>query len=221
MWQQLMDKTPCSGRGHWTPLALAACLSLAASLPARAADALGAYIGAAIGEGWVKTSDRFFSAPSPGAFSKNHSAYKLMAGVRPISLLGAEIAYVDLGHPHQALSNVNLVSSADVKMKGAAAFGILYLPVPVVDLYLKAGLSRLQTSAYATEIRPGAALCAINVPDCARSTSHGSATDTHFAAGAGAQFKLGSWAVRAEYERFDAAGNNPGLATVGVTWTFL
>jgi opacity protein-like surface antigen len=216
-----MDKTPCSRCGHWMPLGLVAWLSLAANLPATAADGLGAYIGAAIGEGWVKTSDRFFSAPSPGAFSENHSAYKLMAGVRPISLLGAEIAYVDLGHPHQALSIVNFVSSADVRMKGAAAFGILYLPVPAVDIYLKAGLSRIQTSANATVIGPGAALCAINVPNCGRSTSHGSATDTHFAAGAGAQFKLGSWAVRAEYERLDAAGSNPGLATVGVTWTFL
>jgi len=45
-------------------------------------------------------------------------------------------------------------------------------------------------------------------------------TNTGFAAGAGAQFKLGSWAVRAEYERFNAAGANPSLVSLGVTWTF-
>jgi opacity protein-like surface antigen len=210
-----MDKTPCSRRTHWTLLGLAAALFT--NLPARAGDGSGAYIGAAIGEGWVKTTDRIFSAPSPGTFSENHSAYKLMVGVRPISLLGAELAYLDFGHPHKALSAVD---SADVGMKGAAAFGTLYLPVPVLDIYLKAGLSRIQTSANVTGIRPGVGTCAIGVPDCAHFTNHNSVTDTHFAAGAGAQFKLGSWAVRAEYERFDAAGSNPGLATVGLTWTF-
>ena len=37
----------------------------------------------------------------------------------------------------------------------------------------------------------------------------------------GAQFKLGAWAVHAEYERFNAAGGNPNLVSLGVTWTFL
>jgi opacity protein-like surface antigen len=41
-----------------------------------------------------------------------------------------------------------------------------------------------------------------------------------FAAGAGAQFKIGSLAVRGEYERFNAAGGNPGLLTVGIIWKF-
>jgi hypothetical protein len=45
-------------------------------------------------------------------------------------------------------------------------------------------------------------------------------TNTNFAAGAGAQFKIGSCAVRAEYERFEADGANPSLWSVGVTWTF-
>jgi hypothetical protein len=31
-----------------------------------------------------------------------------------------------------------------------AALGVLYLPVPVVDIYVKAGLARLQTTANAT-----------------------------------------------------------------------
>jgi hypothetical protein len=92
----------------------------------------------------------------------------------------------------------------------------------LLDIYLKAGLSRIQTSANTTVIwPPGVATCLVGVPDCGHFTIHNSATDTHFAAGAGAQFKLGSWAVRAEYERFDAAGGNPGLATVGLSWTFL
>jgi opacity protein-like surface antigen len=216
-----MDETACCRRGHWTPLGLVACLALVVSLPARAGDELGAYIGAGIGEGWVKTSKGFLPGTGAGPFSESHSAYQLMAGVRPIPLLGAELVYVDFGHPHQVLSTGGVVGSADVRMKGSAAFGILYLPVPVVDIYLKGGLARIQTSANVTGVQLGAGACAFGFPDCARFAGHNSATDTHFAAGAGAQFKLGSWALRTEYERFSAAGENPSLATIGVTWTFL
>ena len=215
-----MDQTQCSRRGRWTPLGLMACLTLVASLPARAGDELGAYIGAGVGEGWVKTSTGFLPGAGAGPFSENHTAYQLMAGVRPIRMLGAELVYFDLGHPHQMLS-MGVVGSADVRMKGSAAFGVLYLPVPVVDIYLKGGLARIQTSANVTGLQLGLGECAFDFPDCGRFAGHNSATDTHFAAGAGAQFKLGSWVVRTEYERFTAAGENPSLATIGVTWTFL
>jgi Outer membrane protein beta-barrel domain len=204
-------------------LGLAAGLALVSTLPAKAGDpGLGAYIGGSLGEGWVETGDRTLSGTSIGAFRENHTAYELMAGVRPISLLGAEIAYVEFGHPHGTLSGGDAFSSGssgDVRMKGAAAFGILYLPVRVVDVYVKAGLSRIQTTENVAGRRIGV-FCVVN-ENCAFYTAHGSTTDTHFAAGAGAQLKLGSWALRAEYQRFDAAGGHPGLATVGVTWTFL
>jgi opacity protein-like surface antigen len=208
-------------------LGLAAGLALVSTPPAKAGDpGLGAYIGGSIGEAFVETGDRTLSGTSIPVFRENHAAYELMAGVRPISLLGAEIAYVEFGHPHQTQLVGDAISpdaslSADVRMKGAAAFGILYLPVRVVDVYVKAGLSRIQTTANVAGVRLGGGTCAINAPNCALFTAHGSTTETHFAAGAGAQFKLGSWALRAEYERFDAAGGHPGLATVGVTWTFL
>jgi photosystem II stability/assembly factor-like uncharacterized protein len=39
-------------------------------------------------------------------------------------------------------------------------------------------------------------------------------------AGAGVQYKLGSWAVRAEYERFNAHGAHPSLLSLGIAWTF-
>jgi hypothetical protein len=227
-WQQRMDKTRCSRRTHWISSGLVAGLALVSTPPAKAGyPGLGAYIGGATGQGWVETGDRTLSGTSIPAFRENHIAYELMAGVRPISLFGAEIAYVDFGHPHQtrpvgdAVSAGLSLSAADVRMKGAAAFGILYLPVRVVDVYVKAGLSRIQTTANVAGVRLGVASCAFNAPNCALFTAHGSTTDTHVAVGAGAQLKLGSWALRAEYERFDAAGGNPGLATVGVTWTFL
>lgn len=45
-------------------------------------------------------------------------------------------------------------------------------------------------------------------------------TNTGFAGGAGTQFKIGSFAVRGEYERFNAAGGNPSLLSLGITWRF-
>ena len=33
--------------------------------------------------------------------------------------------------------------------------------------------------------------------------------------------KFGAWAVRAEYERFNAAGGNPTLVSLGIMWIFL
>jgi opacity protein-like surface antigen len=108
-------------------------------------------------------------------------------------------------------------------MKGAAAFGVLYLPVPLIDVFVKAGVARLQStlrgSGTATNCPPGAQ-CLID------GTLHNypfqlDRTNTGIAAGAGAQFKFGAWAVRAEYERFNAAGGHPGLLSAGATWTFL
>jgi hypothetical protein len=97
-----------------------------------------------------------------------------MVGLRPISLVGAEVAYVDFGDPNGTVGTIPLGGavpiSADVKMKGAAAFGVLYLGLAI---------------------------------------------------GAGAQFKFGSMAMRGEYERFSAAGSNPSLFSLGLTWTFL
>jgi hypothetical protein len=34
------------------------------------------------------------------------------------------------------------------------------------------------------------------------------------------QYIIGSLGIRAEYERFEAAGGSPGPLTAGVTWTF-
>jgi opacity protein-like surface antigen len=143
-------------------------------------------------------------------FRENHSAFQLMAGVRPISLLGAEVDYMDFGHPGGSLNG----APASATLKGAAAFGLLYLPVPVIDIYAKAGLARLQSSlGGVSAVQPACVPCALSLFRLDR-------TNTHFAAGAGAQYKLGAFALRAEYEYFNAGGANPGLVSLGITWTF-
>jgi opacity protein-like surface antigen len=86
--------------------------------------------------------------------------------------------------------------SGDVAMKGSAAFGVLYLPVPILDVYVKAGLARIQSTARTTVTLTGPILCIVEHPQCQFSQQH-DATNIGFAAGAGVQYKLGSWAVRA------------------------
>lgn len=190
--------------------AAALLLALLPAQPAAAVDLLGLYVGGAVGQARVEADGASFS---PTSFKENHGAYKLMAGIRPISLLGVEVAYMDFGDPSGSLDTL----PADVKMKGTAAFGVLYLPVPVVDVYAKLGFARIQSTV--TGQIPIA--CPVTFGPCTPPPFQVARTSTGITGGAGVQFKLGSVAVRGEYERFNAAGGNPGLVSLGLTWTFL
>ena len=183
------------------------------------ADPLDLYLGAGFGQAHIRAQLNGLSGPngpldSLGSFDSTKSAYQAMLGVRLISFLGAEVDYMDLGQqsvrgPGQPVSGEagSYVSSEQVSQKGEAAFGMLYLPVPVIDVYIKAGLSRITTDMSASITSPSGTSYA------ARSSS-----DVGFAYGAGVQWKLGQWAVRGEYERFDAASANPSLLTIGMTY---
>ena len=190
-------------------------------------------MGGAIGQGRVvdanlsSPSSVATYVPSVGDFKANHSAYKLMVGIRAVSLFGAELAYIDFGHPHGAVF-ANLIpvapvsganASAEVGTKGTAVFGVLYLPVPIVDIFVKAGVAHLRTAGSAVVGLSGTLLCTSANPNCLFSQAF-STTDSGFAAGAGAQLKFGAAAVRGEYERYSAAGGNPSLFSLGLTWTF-
>jgi opacity protein-like surface antigen len=179
---------------------------------AMAEDLLGLYVGGAVGQSRVEASTSpFYGGYIPAQdFRENHSAFKVMVGVRPISLIGGEVAYVDFGHPSGSLFGY----PADASIKGAAAFGVLYLPVPLVDIYVKAGLARLESTVNGGD--PNTFTCGI---PCGPQLFRLDRTNTSGAAGIGAQYKLGSWALRAEYERFNTAGGNPSLLSAGITWT--
>jgi hypothetical protein len=183
-------------------LAVTVALTAFTGAGARAADILGLYLGAAAGQGQVT-----MGAPgiSTADFSGNHTAYQFVAGVRPISLIGGELAYIDFGHTSGALGSF----TADAKINGTAGFGLLYLPIPLpfLDLYAKVGAAHLKSTIEGTAPLVGHFRI--------------DASGTRPAAGVGAQLKFGSLAVRAEYERFDVPGGYPGLLTLGLTKTFL
>src|SRR5207245_1762010 len=128
-----------------------------------------------------------------------------------ISLLGAEVSYMDFGDPGGSLFGYPATTS----MKGGSVFGMLYLPVPIIDVYLKAGIASIHST-----VNGFAPIGCFAGGPCAPVPVHESRTDTSFAGGAGAQIKFGSWATRGEYERFNAAGENPYMLSLGLTWSF-
>jgi opacity protein-like surface antigen len=198
--------------------------------PVLAADPLGFYIGAGVGHSQVRNDLNFgdFGLPEfSGPYSVNGSAtgWKLMAGIRPLSFLGAEVAYIDFGSVNGAASipatptQGGLNVTAMSRPKAAALFAVGYLPIPLpyLDVFAKAGVARLQSDVSAT----GQAMCPLNLPTClpvAVPPYAASGTSTHPAYGAGAQLKFKSFAVRAEYERISAGSGDVDLLSLGVTF---
>jgi hypothetical protein len=191
---------------------------------AAANDLLGLYAGVEAGQSNVVAAGEVIDTPSvlyyqQGSFDESHPAFQVMAGIRPISVLGAELDYLNLGRPSGSFN----AYSADVSMKGGAAFGVLYLPIPVVDIYLKAGFARIQSEV--NGIGTFGPHCAFSSTSaCPQYLGLGpfdlERINTSGAAGVGAQYKFGPVAVRAEYERFSAAGEHPSLLGVGISWSF-
>jgi hypothetical protein len=199
------------------------------SRPLAAADPLGFYVGGAIGQATVRADHVLFQYPGdpslarPISISGHDTGWKLLAGLRPISWIGAEIEYIDFGKPrvsHQETGVFVRNYGANMRAKAAAAFAVLYAPIPgsLLDVYGKAGLARLQASvngAGAAGCIGGPALCPIFFGEVRREQ-----TDIRFAFGAGAQVKLGAFSIRAEYERVSASMGDPDLLSIGATWSF-
>lgn len=174
---------------------LLAALALAGmSAPALAADN-GFYVGGSVGQANIEAD-----LGNVADFDEDETAFKVFAGVRPLDLLAFEVAYVDFGSPSRSVGPV----TTNAEVKGAAAFGMLYvpLPLPIVDLYGKVGFARLDTTINSGSFRLDE-------------------TDTDLAWGVGGQLNFDSFAIRAEYERFQTDSGDPDMISVGFTWTFL
>lgn len=197
------------------PSARLACAALlmSAAAGARADDLLGYYVGGTYGKATVDASTGLVSG-----FGIKSSAYSIIAGWRPIPELSAELQYLDFGHSSGMSvyknSNVPLTNSAS--RKGEGVFGILYLPTPIVDFYMKAGLAKLHTTATTmVGTCPKGGVCPpLSNPLPVDSTGVG------VAGGGGVMYRFRSLEIRAEYERFAALGGNPYMVTGGFTWTF-
>jgi opacity protein-like surface antigen len=189
---------------------------------AEAEDPLGLYVGAGAGQATVRADQLQFvnvlgqQQGGAGSISKTDTGWKIMLGVRPISLLGAELEYIDFGHTSKTTTGFGLGYQADLRATAPSAFCVLYAPIPVpaFNLYGKVGMSNLHGSVNAQ----GHITCPMCIP--VPIDLHRDRTDMGLAYGAGLQLKLARLAVRAEYERISASTGDPSLMSLGLIWTF-
>ncbi|HEY7639411.1 MAG TPA: outer membrane beta-barrel protein [Steroidobacteraceae bacterium] len=172
----------------------AAALLALPALPAAAADN-GFYLGASVGQADLKIDDLTDNVFPDDDFSGDDFAYKFIAGIRPLDWLGVEASYVNFGEPEDTVVGTKLKAKGD----GLSAFAVGFLATGPVDLFAKVGLI-----SWDTKIAGGF-----------------SDDGTDLAYGAGAQFRLLSLSVRAEYEKFDVGDADLDMISVGVTYTFL
>jgi hypothetical protein len=203
-------------RTSGTLLAILAVGAYAASTAAQADNLIGFYLGAGVGYSTVRSDDSAYGLP--GYFNDHQTAWKAIAGVRPIPFLGAEYEYIDFGHPSHDYGNYNSFANYgfDSHPRASALFGVGYLPLPIpfVDVYGKAGVARLQTNV-TTMVNscPASGTCA---PIYSRHNQ----TYDRFAYGVGVQSKYWGVTFRAEYERINSQFGDPDAVTVSAIWTF-
>src|SRR5437773_10246056 len=109
--------------------------------------------------------------------------WKVLAGLRPVSVFAVEADYLDLGSQTSAF--VGGTSHTDAKAFAAYAVGFLPIPVPYLDLYGKAGLARWKLNGSSPLV-----------------SAPFSTNGTEFAWGGGAQVHIGNIGGRLDYERF-------------------
>ena len=171
---------------------LTAIALCALTTPVLAADN-GFYLGASLGRTTLKDDI------GPVRFNGTDTGFKVIAGFRPLDWLGVEANYIDFGKPDDDVAGTTVKADGN----GVSAFAVGFAAVGPVDLFAKAGL--------------------VNWDAKLRASSLNFSQDqdgTDFAYGAGAQFRLGSLGVRAEYEKFNADVHDLNMLSVGVTWTF-
>jgi hypothetical protein len=198
---------------HRTVVAAAGCVfAMNSSGAALAATPFGLYVGAAGGQSDVRL-DRSL-ADTNSDISEHSTGWQIMVGIRPIQLLGAELGYVDFGGSSYRTGPDFGTEHA----KAETLSGLVYAPlgVPHLDLYGKLGAARLQTSTHGivAGLFCPASYLAPGCPYFAKSR-----TTTDLAYGGGLQVKFGSAALRAEYQRIQSDSGDPGLVSLGLTWT--
>jgi hypothetical protein len=172
-------------------------LSAALTAPgaALAADN-GFYLGLASSE--VSSDYAISSVSSSGA--DDDRGLKAIVGFRPLDSFAIEANYVDMGETNVPISFPPSTLSIDSQALSVSAVGLIALPL--VDLYGRIGMSSWESEA-----------------SLLGGTQEESGTDPTY--GAGAQFRVGSFAFRLEYERFDFDDDSSDLVSIGFTYTFL
>jgi len=187
------------------------CAGLAASTAASADDLLGLYVGAGVGQSQLKQDYWQIDSHTTG--------WKLVAGWRPLSFVGAEIDYADLGSKDVSYFGTTGYTQVSTKARAASAYAVGYLPVPApwLSLYVKGGATRVTADTHGST-SPGG--CPVSLAPCGPNYFTTDSTSTKFAWGAGAEFKFGLPGIRVEYERLNGPQGDNALLSVAATLNF-
>jgi opacity protein-like surface antigen len=167
--------------------------------PATAADN-GFYLGASVGQMGIKINEDTDEID----FSGDDTAFKVFAGFRFITFLGVEGSYVDLGAPSEFLEGLDATIETDIT--GYDGFVVGYLPLGIADIFAKAGVIAWDASISG------------QIGD---ETQRESDDGTDPAYGIGVQFRIKSFAIRAEFEYFDIEGAEyVYMYSIGGSYTF-
>jgi opacity protein-like surface antigen len=205
-------------------LAIAAC---GASTAALAADPVGFYVGAGVGESQIRSDDGNYGYPS--YYNDYQVAWKAFLGIRPLRVLGVEASYIDFGEPGNCHGNYNGFHDGNCNFNqrgndshptAPALFAVGYLPIPIpyIDIFAKAGAARLRLDVNQFSQQP-----CVTGSACPNFvfTGRQAVTDTKFAYGAGVQGRLPfGLSLRAEYERISSQFGDPDALMVSALWTF-
>jgi opacity protein-like surface antigen len=168
----------------------------------------GIYIGASAAD----ISTDFDLGPATPAYDVDDetSGFKLIGGIRPLDPLGIEVNYVDLGEMDAVLSGVcppviggGCPGSATFDARALSVSALGYYSLPLVDLFGRVGVARWESKR--------------EIPLLGSATERG--TDLTY--GAGVQIRFLSFALRAEYERFELDRDSVDSVSIGLTYTFL
>jgi len=171
-------------RNYLVPIIAMSLLPAGAAL----ADETGFYFGGDVGTSTEHFNDSVFGV------NADNGGYKVAAGIRPLSVLAAELNYVSFG---RASAGINFADT-----DGIAVSALAFLPIPLVDVYGRFGVMEWRVDGNS----PG-------------DSFHHTGSDLTYGVGAGAHW--GAFAARLEYDRYQVGGaSTMELATVGLTYTF-
>jgi OOP family OmpA-OmpF porin len=159
----------------------------------------GIYLGGSVGQSSTEYDQRIEGTNFN--YDASATGFKAIAGWRFLDWLAVEGNYVDLGSGDDKVLGEKIESDVN----GVSLSAVGFLPVGPVDLFARVGAINWNADLKA----PGLGI-------------NGSNDGTDLTYGIGAQFRVWSLSLRAEYERFDISdADNVDMVSVGVTWTFL